>query len=67
MFQAMSKRVALVSLLWSDENLLEVARSINIWSLRDEDAALRKRCQENKKSSVCYTKELKIVGEKMAK
>jgi hypothetical protein len=42
MFQALSGKVEHVSLLWSDENLLEFARSINISSLWDEEAALRK-------------------------
>ena len=35
-------------------NLLEVVLSINISSLRDEEAAPGKRCQKNKKLRTCY-------------
>jgi hypothetical protein len=46
MFPAIRKRVGQVSLLRSEENV-QILRSINISSLRDEEA-VRKRCQENK-------------------
>ena len=43
-------------------NLLEVVLSINISSLRDEEAAPGKLCQKNKKLRTCYTED----SEKMA-
>src|SRR5882757_5803647 len=40
-------------------NLLEVVLSINISSLRDEEAAPGKLCQKNRKLRICYAENAK--------